>query len=229
MQHTTDRFDIYLAVHKGMRACMAQTLLEVGSADPTDADDTARVLQGVRYLVHLCRTHLEHEDTFVHAAMEARRPGSAATTLADHSDHLHAFDDLEAAALAVEAANGAQRAAAMRRLYALLGHFVADNYAHMHVEETQNNTVLWAAYSDAELIALKDRLVAAIPPQDNMAFLRWMAPSLSPAERAQLFIGARPGMPKPAFEAALALVKQHLGARDWFKLQQALDPLPAAA
>jgi hypothetical protein len=229
MQAKTDRADIYLAVHKGMRACMARTLVEVGRVDTDDAEDTTRVLQAVRHLVTLCRFHLKHEDAFVHAAMEARRPGAAAKTLAEHAEHVHAFDDLETSIQAVEASAGTERARAMRRLYALLAHFIGENLAHMHVEETHNNAILWDAYSDAELIALKDRLVAAIPPDINMAFLRWIAPSLSPAERAQLFVGARQGMPPAAFDAALTMVKPHLGARDWYKLQVALGPLPAAA
>jgi hypothetical protein len=229
MPHTSERLDLYGVVHKGLRAAMAQTLVEAGRVDTSDADDTARVLQAVRHLVTLCRVHLEHEDTFVHAAMEARRPGSAATTLADHAEHLRAFVDIEAAASAVETRAGAQRAAAMQRLYAQLGHFVGENYTHMQVEETHNNGVLWSAYSDEELLALKLQLIASIPPEVNMAFLRWMAPSASPAERAELFLGARAGMPPAAFDAALTMVKNHLTARDWFKLQVALGPLPIAA
>jgi len=229
MHHTTDRVDLYLAVHKGLRACMAHTLVEAGRVDTDDADDTARTLQAVRHLVTLCRSHLEHEDEFVHAAMEARRPGSAAATLADHAAHTRAFADIEEAISAVESSAGAERVTAMQRLYALLAYFVGENYTHMHVEEMHNNAVLWSAYSDEELLSLKRRLLAAIPPEINMAVLRWMAPSLSPAQRAELFLGARSGMPPAAFDAALAMVKNHIGARDWFKLQVALGPLPAAA
>jgi hypothetical protein len=224
-----DRVDLYAGVHKGLRACMAHVLLATGRIDTTDADETARTLEEVRYLIGLCASHLKNEDMFVHAAMQARRPGSAAGTLGDHEQHQQAFVDLETAVRAVENTSGATCVAMARELYALLGRFVADNYAHMHVEETQNNAVLWAEYTDAELLAIKGRLIAAMPPEKNLAFLRWMVPAMSPAERAELFVSARATMPAPAFEAALALVKNHLSGRDWFKLQLALQPLAAAA
>jgi hypothetical protein len=223
------RVDLYAAVHKGLRACMAHVLVEAGRMDTADAEDTARALELVRHLLLLCHSHLEHEDTFVHGAMEARRPGSAAATLGDHAGHKQAFVDIENALRAVEDADDFTRPFAARRLYTLLARFVADNYEHMHVEETHNNAVLWAEYSDAELLGIKGRLLMAIPPDVHMAVLRWMAPSLSPAERAELFVNARPTMPPAAFDAVLAMVKKHLNARDWFKLQLALAPVANAA
>lgn len=228
MNPYSNRVDLYAGVHKGLRACMAHVLVATGRIDTTDADETARTLDDVRYLIGLCATHLKHEDTFVHTAMQARRPGSAAATL-DHEQHHQAFVDLETAVRAVENTSGAACVAMARELYALLARFVADNYEHMHVEETQNNAVLWADYTDAELLAIKGRILAAIPPEKNLAFLRWMVPAMSPAERAELFASARATMPAPAFEAGLALVKNHLSARDWFKLQRVLQPLAAAA
>jgi len=229
MNRQTPRHNLYAAVHKGLRACMAHVLVESGRIDTTDAEDTAQTLASVRHLLLLCRTHLEHEDRFVHTAMEARRPGSAATTLADHEHHERAIERIERAARAVEESAGEERRVAALDLYALLSRFIAENYEHMYVEETHNNAVLWAEYTDAELIALKARLVAAIPPEVNMAFLRWMAPSLSPLERAELLDNARRGMPPGAFEAGLGMIKSHLNARDWFKLQVALAPQASAA
>jgi len=229
MNQESSRIDLYAAVHKGLRACMAHVLVEAGRMDTSDDDDTAQALEAVRHLLMLCRTHLEVEDIFVHGSMEARRPGSAATTLADHEHHTWSFTQIAEATRRVEESAGETRRHAARELYALLARFMADNYEHMHVEETQNNAVLWAEYTDAELLGIKGRLLLAIPPDVNMAFLRWMAPSLSPFERAELLMNARRGMPAAAFDAGLAMIKNHLNARDWFKLQVALAPVAHAA
>jgi hypothetical protein len=229
MNEGSNRVDLYAAVHKGLRACMAHVLVEVGQMDTTDGYDTTRALESVRHLVKMCRSHLEHEDIFVHGAMQARRPGSEAATRADHAQHVRDFVALEDAVAAVESSSGEAKRHGAHRLYGLLARFVAENYEHMHVEETHNNAILWAEYTDAELLAIKGRIIASVGPEMNMAFLRWMGPSISPAERAELFAGARATMPAAAFDAGLALVKNHLSARDWFKLQMALAPEPGAA
>jgi hypothetical protein len=229
MTDTSRRFDIYRLAHKGLRACLAHALAATGRLDTLDAEDTAAALAHVRTLVTLCRVHLEHEETYLHAAMQARRPGSAAETARDHAHHRKDFVLLQRAALDVEAALGAQRAAAAHRLYRLLAQFVADNLAHMEVEESHNNTVLWAEYSDAELLELQQRLAASIAPDLKIEFMRWMIPAMAPAERAELLAGMRAGMSADGFDALLVSIKPHLTARDWFKLQLALGSMARAA
>ncbi len=85
------RYDIYFGIHKGIRALMSNTLLAVGRMDSEDENETAGVLERVRVLLEFCQAHLDHENRFVHTAMEARRPGSSGATGADHGEHEHAI------------------------------------------------------------------------------------------------------------------------------------------
>ena len=43
----TPRFDMYTGIHKAMRAVMADTLLALGRADPTDEQELSDVAQRV--------------------------------------------------------------------------------------------------------------------------------------------------------------------------------------
>ena len=92
----------------------------------------------------------------------------------------------------------------------------------MHVEETAHNAVLWARYTDAELVAIHDALVASIPPEEMMFTLRWLVPFMNPAERAAMLRDMRVHAPAPAFAAALEVVRPHLAGREWDKLAAAL-------
>ena len=90
----------------------------------------------------------------------------------------------------------------------------------MYVEETAHNAVLWARYTDAELIDIHNALVASIPPEEMMFAVRWMAPFLNPAERAAMLGDMRAQAPAPAFAAALEVVRPHLSEREWAKLEE---------
>jgi hypothetical protein len=225
----TPRFDIYGLIHKALRAVMGETLTAVGRMDALDDGETAATLARVRSLLALARAHLEHENDFVHKAIEARRPGSSAHTAQDHLQHAAAIAALETQASQVEAARGAERAAAAARLYRALALFIAENFEHMHVEETENNQALWAAYADAELIEIQDALVASVAPQELAEVMRWMVPSATPFERAVLLGDVQRKAPAAAFSALLDVVRPHLAGRDWDKLMHALAPLPLAA
>jgi hypothetical protein len=87
---------------------------------------------------------------------------------------------------------------------------------------TAHNAVLWSRYTDAELLALHDALVASIPPQEMMSVIRWMVPYMNAAERAGMLLGMKANAPAPAFQAALETVRPHLTQREWEKLELAL-------
>lgn len=217
------RIDIYAHIHKALRLFMTDTLHVVGSLDDTDEQEVAGGLAQVRELTAFCRHHLQHENQFIHAAMEARQPGSAALIAAEHTHHESSLDRIEELASAVEASQGQVRVAAIATLYRSLGLFIADNLVHMHCEETENNAILWATHTDEEIIGIEQALVASIPPDESLATMRWMIAALSACERAEKLTIIRRHAPPPAFDALLGVAREILVERDWRKLADALD------
>lgn len=222
------RFDMYTGIHKALRALMADSLLALGRMDSADAAEVAQCAERVRGLLAICAGHVQHENAFVHAAIEARAPGASAAIAHEHEDHVQHIAALGEQVTALCNAAPAQRAAAAARLYRELALFVADNFRHMHVEETAHNAVLWARYTDAELLEIHDALVASVPPQEMMAIARWLVPSVNPEERLHMLLDMRAKAPAEAFDAVIATVLPHLNAAEWAKLAKGLgvDPVP---
>jgi hypothetical protein len=165
---------------------------------------------------------LNDENRFVHPALERAQPGSAARIAAEHLHHEEAIADLRDLSALVAHSGAAARAAALDRLYLALALFVADNLQHMHVEQTAHNAVLWAAYTDADLVAIEQAIVASIPPQTMAGVLHWFMPALNAPERAGMLAGMREGMPAQAFAGVLGIAERTLSAADFAKLQRDL-------
>lgn len=221
-----DRYDGYMGIHKALRLFMTDTLTRIGRTDPGDDVEVSATLAQVRELLGLCELHVKDENDFLHPAMERARPGSAARAQQEHVQHLEAIHDLADLAGLIADTRGAARDTALARLYRAMALFVAENFEHMLIEETRHNAALWAHYSDAELAALHDALLASIPPHEMMTTLRWLVPHMAHGERCALLADMRAHAPAPAFEAALGVVRPHLSERDWGKLVQSLG-LPA--
>lgn len=225
------RMDIYVGIHKALRAMMLDTLHAVGRIDVHDAPATLAVCERVLGLADLCASHLGHENDFVHPAMEARCPGSSKRIADEHAEHLAAIAALRAAVASLDATRGgAARTDAALRLYRGLALFVGENFVHMHEEESHHNRVLWSSYSDDELRALEGAIVASLPPVENLCVLRWMIPAMTPDERAGLLGGLKAAAPGPVFAAVLEQVQPHLTSGEWAKLMRALkaDQMSAA-
>jgi hemerythrin-like domain-containing protein len=218
------RVDLYGPIHKALRLMMTDTLQRTGRLDTDDAAELAATLAAVQALLDACRSHVAKENKYVHTAIEARRPGASERIAGEHDEHLEAIAALEAEVAALRALPGASAGA---RLYAHLARFVAENFEHMHLEETQHNATLWAAYSDAELLDVHQRILASIEPDEMASVLRWMVPALTPAERAGMLGQMQREMPPEAMRGVLETVRPHLDDSAWGKLARALR-IPAA-
>ncbi|MGE5115985.1 MAG: hemerythrin domain-containing protein [Betaproteobacteria bacterium] len=217
------RADLYAPIHKALRHFMTDTLHKVGTLDVADAAESQATLGQLDGLLAMLRGHLGHENHFVHPAIEARQPRGSERTAQDHVEHAQAIDALAAESVALRAAPPARRDVLALRLYRHLALFVAENFQHMHVEETANNAALWTHYSDTELHALHGRLLASLSQAEAAEAMRWMLPALNPAERAGLLQGMRATMPTAAFGAVLDALRPRLPDTAWRKLARALD------
>lgn len=225
----TGRFDLYGPIHKAFRMLMGETLTAVGRADAADPASVRQVLAQLRQLLDYCGLHVQDENEFIHAAIKARAPGWQGETLADHVHHADEIAALKAEVDAVEHAAPAARAAAFTRLYRRLALFVAENFRHMEVEEGENNAMLWSLYSDAELAAIHDALIASLPPAAAADGIRLILLAATPADRAAMLDGVRRTAPEPVFDGMLEAIRPALTPLDRQKLALALSDLAQAA
>jgi hypothetical protein len=216
------RLDMYCGIHKALRACMADTLVAVGRMDVEDEEALAHTTAQVAALLAFCASHVQHENDFAHPAMEARAPGSSSAAAHDHDEHQAHIARLGELVESLPKLPATTRPSAAALLYRELALFVAESFRHMHVEETAHNAVLWAHYTDAELGAIHEALVASIPPQEMMAAFRWMLPSMNPAERLGLLLDMRSKAPPAVFEAVIDTIRPHLDDAAWAKLARGL-------
>jgi hypothetical protein len=220
---------MYTGIHKALRALMADTLLAVGRMDVADDLDLAQCTQRVIDLLEFCGSHLRLENEFVHTAIEARAPGASSAIAHDHGHHEEHIARLSIAAGSLRSLPLDGRPDAALELYRQLALFIADNFQHMNVEETAHNAVLWARYTDPELVQIHGALLASIPPDEMMFTARWLVPFMNPAERTAVVGDMRANAPAPAFAAMLDVVRPHLSDREWVKLADSLGLPPAAA
>jgi ketosteroid isomerase-like protein len=204
------RFDLYAQVHKGLRAFMCATLVDLGKLDSGNDQEVKRVLDQLDELLDFCLGHMRKEDLYVHAAMRAHGPKATQQAAREHEEHADAVERLRTAAHAVACSSHEVRERAAADLYGAFAVFVAENLEHMHLEETQHNAFLWAHFSDDELAEIYGAIVAATSPTDMALSARWIVPYLTPAERAALIGGLRATMPGDAFDAIFALIRPHL-------------------
>jgi hypothetical protein len=200
--------DFYGPVHKGLRLAETQMLVRLGACSGEDAHVLARLLSDLVGLLSLCEHHLENEDRWIHAALEARAPGAADRLAQGHEHHRGSFEDLEAMIGRIETAPAAARPGLMKQLYLRFSLFMAEDLVHMAEEEQLVLPVLQSLFTNAELQDIEDRIVSGLTPADMVAFGRFLIPAATRPDRIALLSAIRANAPAEAF----AVILEH-GAR----------------
>jgi hypothetical protein len=218
------RFDLYRMIHKTLRKQMFDAVYALGSLDVADDREFHATLDHVLALCEACDHHLQKENHYVHPAMEARSPGSTRQILDEHFEHIEEIDFIRNEVTRIRGVANEHRATETHRLYLHVTHFVADNLKHMRYEELEHNAVLWAKYSDAELMAIEQRIIANVAPAEMMAILSVAIPAQTHQERVGMLLGMKQSeMPREAFTAVVQIARERLATRDWDKLARAIS------
>lgn len=213
------RFDCYGRIHKTLRRAQCEMLIRLGQADFDDIAATAPVLADLRVLLAFGAGHVGHEETFVHAPLEARDATATARLDDQHDDHRLAFTALGAMVDAIEAAPATNRTVLGRRLYLAYTLFLSRDLAHMHEEETVTQPLLWRLFTDAELRGIDAAIVGSLSPEKRMAAMRLMVPAINRHERAALLSAMKATTPAPAFDAIISfVVRPSLAAEEFADL-----------
>lgn len=175
------RADLFTTVHKGLRAILFELSVEVARVDLADPAAVDALLARLGRVCAFLDEHARHEDAHV---LPALREVAAATATSLDLEH-RMLETIQTELVGVAGAlartptpeHGAQLLRVVNRL-------VAAQLAHMGREETDANHALWRAYSDAELGAIRERLIGAIPPARRGEWRAILAPVLNPVERA---------------------------------------------
>lgn len=214
-------FDLYGPIHKGLRLAMAELLVRIGRTDFACPYEGEEALAEVARHLRIVRAHLAHEDKHVHAALEARLPGSTRELEAEHLSHRAALFGLEELTADLLAARLPERQAGARELYNSLARFAAEDFTHMAHEEGAISELMHRHFTDAELQAIEAAILADLKPELASDMLSLILRAASPAEQLARLEAMQAGLPHPAFVQILKTVaRPTMRALTWRQAQE---------
>jgi hypothetical protein len=203
----TVSFDIYRNIHKGIRHGLFSITFAAGQVDPHDGDAVRSLRDRWADLVSVLVAHAEHEDEFVQPVI-ARLRSEYAEEIADAHPRLEAqMAELEVLADRATDACDQQVRLLTHRLYLGLASFTAEYLQHQEFEEFEVMVMLSQHLSFDELLAIDNAIVASIPPDMMAKSAALMLPAMNIDDQAELYEGARAGVPPEVFAAMVALAE----------------------
>jgi hypothetical protein len=186
------RVDLFTTIHKGIRVLLFDISTEAARIDLASCIAVDGLVERIHRTIAFLDEHAHHEDTHVIPAVKLVA-SELATSLGIEHRVLDAIQtQVAVCADGLACADIEGRGPVGAQLSRLLNRLTAAQLSHMHREETEVNEVLWAAYEDADLTAIRGRLVGSIPRDRYAEWMTMIAPALNPVERS-LVVGAAVG------------------------------------
>jgi len=217
------RYNIFFPIHKGLRAMLYETAIQLQQTSFTDAEEAAEAIEQVKTVVRLFESHADKEDNYVFPSIAAYEPSVVAAFEQEHVED-HALGEslekwLTAFTYAVSPSAKQTIGEELTRAYI---QFMVFNLKHMAKEETVISPILWRYYSDAELHEITLKIMKSVPPQEMMSFSRWMVKGLNNTEILYWLKGVKNTAPQPAFEALMSVAENELAPQRWSLVQESL-------
>jgi Hemerythrin HHE cation binding domain len=216
------RYNIFNQVHKGLRALLFETALQLQQTD-FGTDEAEAVVQQLQVLIDLFDRHAHTEDSFILPAVAAGTPEVIAAFEQEHKeDHalgLHLRGLLTAFAHAV---SSAEKTAIGSTLTQSFIDFMMFNLGHMAKEENIINKALWKHYTDAELHGLTQQIVASIPPHAMAAYSTCMMRGLNNSEISTWLKEVKNNAPDFAFRSLMHTAETQLSSSRWQQVQETI-------
>jgi hypothetical protein len=169
------RFNLFKSVHKGLRALLADTLLQLQQTDFLIADQATVAVERIKLVLLLMHRHTKWEEDFIFPKLgtESQSMISFFTNQHYHTDALTLNMDILICGF-VEAKTNTEKEAVANNLLNAFVEFLAYNFNHMNMEEQLINPLLWSNNDDNELRALQLQHLNASTSRSEQVFLQWM-------------------------------------------------------
>jgi hypothetical protein len=217
------RFNSFSLIHKALRAMMYDAALSLQQTYFADVEEAEAALVKVERIIHQFGQHAYHEDTFMLPAIQAFEPQLVEEFEQEHvADHeignrlqtlLTIYRSLE---------TGEERINCGSCISKSFRDFMVFNINHMAKEEIEINRVLWANYTDQELLELNARLTAAIPSEEKMVTAKWMLRSINKAEAIGWLQAVKETSPSFVFDALIDMTYTELPEQIRAEVQDAV-------
>ena len=219
-----NRYNVFYLIHKGLRAMLYDAATSLQQTDFADVLMAAPALAKVNDVLFAFEHHAHHEDNFILPAVEAYEPEIAASFESEHQEDYRLAGRLKNLLIIYENSFlPEERTVCGSAITKSFTEFLTFNLQHMAKEELLLNHALWRLYTDEQIKAIQQQLMATITSMELQAASRWIMRAISTADAIEWLKSVRQLSPGTAFNDLMKIAAEELGETRFATVQEGLE------
>ncbi|MDH5370101.1 MAG: hemerythrin domain-containing protein [Gammaproteobacteria bacterium] len=214
------RMNLYAFPHKGLRNAISQLSLIAGNTNCSDQDSINTLKSLAEEVFTLLELHAHSEETVVLSALEAKVPGSSDENIAEHAQ---LEKEIEAMKQELIPITSDSPPSLVSNFYGAVSNFYSNYLAHMAMEESKMNTIIWENFTDDELMEQHGKIMSSLTPEQIMMWFKYIIPALNHFERTIIMGGFKANAPTPFFNMVLDMLSGLIKQKEHQQLSTALS------
>lgn len=201
------RVNIFAFPHKGLKNALSQILLSASKLDMNDASRINAFKQQTLEVLMLLHLHQHSEDTVVFSQIEAQVSEQSQHCADEHIQLRISLGKIEMLLSQIEV-NAPMELSV--EIFSAIGAFFSDYLKHMAYEENELNQVIWANFSDEQILDWQATIMSSLTPEQSMSWFKYIIPALNPMERMLVLGDIKVNAPAEVLNAILEMLTNHL-------------------
>jgi hypothetical protein len=219
-----NRYNVFYLIHKGLRAMLYDAAITLQQTSFADISEAMPALAKVNDVLFAFEHHAHHEDNFIIPAVEAYEPEIATSFENEHEEDYRLIGRLRNLLIIYENSFlPEERTACGPAITKSFTEFLTFNLQHMAKEELLLNHALWRLYTDEQIKAIYQQLLASITPAEMQATSKWMMRAISTADAIDWLKSVRQSSPETAFNNLMKIAEEELGQARFTTVQEGLE------
>ena len=98
------------------------------------------------------------------------------------------------------------------KFYTLITNYQAKYLIHLAMEESKMNKLIWANFTDEELMGMHGQIMATLKPEHIELLFKYIVPALEPMARKIILSGFKGNAPKEFFDKVMNTIRWEMPA-----------------
>ena len=214
------RMNLYGFPHKGLRNAISQLSQSAGNSDYSDQASLSTLKTLANEVFTLLGLHAHSEESVVLPALEGKVSGCTTDNIAEHAQLEKEIEVMKQTLNTITTDSTPDKAS---DFYTAVTNFQSKYLAHMAMEESKMNALIWEHFTDADLMGQHGQIMSTLTPEQIMMWFKYIVPALNPFERTIIMGGFKENAPKPFFDSVLDMLSGLMQQNEHQKLSVALS------